>query len=193
MSRAQPPRTVEGVVFDLDGVLVDSEHLWEESWRAYCRGFGRSRVQADILAAQGMSSPELARHIAEHVGRPDAATEVAEWCIFFTIDRIVEDDDEGLMGGALDLVTTVSSAVPIALASSAGPPRDRCDPRAPQFRAPVRRDGVERASAAASPTPTATSRRSDAARRDRAGHYVATDHVDAGMSITTTLIQGGAR
>jgi beta-phosphoglucomutase-like phosphatase (HAD superfamily) len=30
-----------GVVFDLDGVIVDSEHLWEESWTAYAREQGR--------------------------------------------------------------------------------------------------------------------------------------------------------
>ncbi len=33
-----------GVVFDLDGVLVESEHLWEENWTAHAAsqrdGFG---------------------------------------------------------------------------------------------------------------------------------------------------------
>ena len=48
----------------------------------------------------------------------------AEWGISFTINRIVEDGDRGLMRGALDLVTTVSSAVPIALACSAGSSND---------------------------------------------------------------------
>ncbi|MCW2884207.1 MAG: hypothetical protein QOE54_7433 [Streptosporangiaceae bacterium] len=112
-------RTLDGVVFDLDGVLIDSEHLWEEAWRAYCESVGHSWTHEDTLAVQGMSSPEWSSRIAEHVGRPAARTEVADYCISFTIRRIVDDGEGALLPGARDLVTQVSDAVPIALASSA--------------------------------------------------------------------------
>ena len=42
-----------GVVFDLDGVIVDSEHLWEESWTAYAREQGREWRRGGHAAAAG--------------------------------------------------------------------------------------------------------------------------------------------
>jgi HAD superfamily hydrolase (TIGR01509 family) len=108
-----------GVVFDLDGVLIDSEHLWEESWRAYCESAGGHWTHEDTLAVQGMSTPEWSSRIAEHLGRPAAHAEVADYCVSFTIRRIIEDGEGPLLPGARDLVTEVSDAVPIALASSA--------------------------------------------------------------------------
>ena len=47
---------VEAVVFDLDGVLVDSEHLWDEVREELARernGRWHDRAQADMM---GMSS-----------------------------------------------------------------------------------------------------------------------------------------
>jgi len=50
--------TIEAVVFDLDGVLVDSEHVWDEVREALARERGgrwHERAPADMM---GMSSPE---------------------------------------------------------------------------------------------------------------------------------------
>ncbi len=49
---------IEAVVFDLDGVLVDSEHVWDEVREQLARERGgrwHERAQADMM---GMSSPE---------------------------------------------------------------------------------------------------------------------------------------
>lgn len=109
----------DGVVFDLDGVLIDSEHLWEEGWRAYCESVGHGWTHEDTLAVQGMSAPEWSGYIAEHVGRATAWAEVADYCVSFTIRRIVEEGEGALLPGAHDLVAQVSDVIPIALASSA--------------------------------------------------------------------------
>lgn len=54
---------IEAVVFDLDGVLVDSEHVWDEAREQLAgeRG-GRWHEQAsrDMM---GMSSPDSRRHV----------------------------------------------------------------------------------------------------------------------------------
>lgn len=115
-------RVIRGVVFDLDGIVIDSEHLWEEGWRAYAERAGSTWSHDDTLAVQGMSSPEWSSHIAEHVGRPGTAAEVADYCIAFTIRRIVADGQGPLIDGAGDLVARAAAAVPIALASSAARP-----------------------------------------------------------------------
>jgi beta-phosphoglucomutase-like phosphatase (HAD superfamily) len=65
-------RVTEAVVFDLDGVIVDSEHLWDEvrEQLAHERG-GRwhERAQADMM---GMSSTEWSAYMHDVIGLPDA-------------------------------------------------------------------------------------------------------------------------
>jgi len=59
---------VEAVVFDLDGVLVDSEHLWDEVREELARernGRWHDRAQADMM---GMSSTEWSRYMHEVIG-----------------------------------------------------------------------------------------------------------------------------
>lgn len=115
--RAGPPRT--GVVFDLDGVLVDSEHLWEQGWTAFAADSGRSWTAADTAACQGRSTPEWAAHLAELTSRPagDAAAEVVA-----SVVRAHEAGLVPLMPGARRLVEAVAAHVPVALASSAPRP-----------------------------------------------------------------------
>ncbi len=111
-------KRILGVVFDLDGVIIESEHLWEESWRAFAESEGSSWSHDDTLTVQGMSTPEWSRYLARHVGRLDAAAEVTAFCVGAMISRI-ENGDSELIDGARELVEAASASVPIALASSA--------------------------------------------------------------------------
>ena len=111
-------RAVAGVVFDLDGVIIESEHLWEESWRAFAEAKGSTWAHEDSLLVQGMSTPEWSRFLARHVGLPEAAAEATAFCVGYMIERIENGDGE-LIPGARELLDSVSSRVPIALASSA--------------------------------------------------------------------------
>jgi beta-phosphoglucomutase-like phosphatase (HAD superfamily) len=63
--------TIEAVVFDLDGVLVQSEEVWDEVRERYVRERG-GRYDAEVQRAMmGMSSPEWSRFLHEHAGVPD--------------------------------------------------------------------------------------------------------------------------
>jgi len=110
---------VLGVVFDLDGVLAESEHLWEENWRGYAAGAGYGWTPDDTEHVQGMSVPEWSGYLAERVERPrDDAPAVAER----VIDGMIAALHEGrvpLLPGAREMVEAVSARVPIAVASSA--------------------------------------------------------------------------
>lgn len=110
------------VVFDLDGVLVMSEHLWEEAWRSYSGQFGYTWTAEDTRQCQGMSVAEWAAYVAVRSTRDpgDAARNV--------IDRVSQSYQAGrvkLVDGAEPLVAAVASRVSVGLASSA--PREIID------------------------------------------------------------------
>ena len=58
-----------GVVFDLDGVLVESEHLWEENWTQHAAANDYVWLATDTATVQGMSVPEWSRYMVERIGR----------------------------------------------------------------------------------------------------------------------------
>ena len=111
---------MQAVVFDLDGVLVDSEPLWEEVRRGLVAERGGRWAPDSQRRLMGMSTPEWARYLSEDLGvglPPDqVAAEV--------IDRMVAryTSHVPLMAAAVDTVRTFAARWPLGLASSS-PPR----------------------------------------------------------------------
>ncbi len=105
-----------GVVFDLDGVLVDSEHLWEHGWTRNSREHGYAWTDADTAACQGSSVPEWGGYLGERTSRPGpvAAGEVVGGVV-----AAYRAGEVALLPGAWELVEAVAARVPVALASSA--------------------------------------------------------------------------
>jgi beta-phosphoglucomutase-like phosphatase (HAD superfamily) len=61
---------IAAVVFDLDGVLVDSESVWDAARREVVARNG-GRWQADATRTMmGMSSPEWSRYLHDQLGVP---------------------------------------------------------------------------------------------------------------------------
>lgn len=111
-------RTFQGVVFDLDGVLTDTEHLWEENWRLYSDRFDRLWEARHTQAMMGMSMPETARYLAEHTGSGEPPVAIAAHLTDWMIDALNHGRAE-MAPGAAELVVSIAERVPIALASSA--------------------------------------------------------------------------
>ena len=110
----------EAVVFDLDGLLLDTEEIWDEARRQIAdeRG-GRWREDAQ-RAMMGMSSPEWSRYMHEEVGVPDPPEQITAEVV-----RRLEElyrNRLPLIPGALDAVRRLAAYRPLAIASSSNRP-----------------------------------------------------------------------
>ncbi len=111
---------IEAVVFDLDGVLVDSEHVWDEVREALARERGgrwHERAQADMM---GMSSTEWSRYMHDVIGLAESPEEISAEVVQRMEQRYAERLP--LVDGAADAVRRVAERFRLALASSSNRP-----------------------------------------------------------------------
>jgi HAD superfamily hydrolase (TIGR01509 family) len=111
---------IEAVVFDLDGVLLDTEQVWDEVREALTRERGgrwHDRAQADMM---GMSSTEWSRYMHEELGLPDAPGKLNR----LVVERMMERYREELpvIDGAVEAVRRITDRWPLGLASSSNRP-----------------------------------------------------------------------
>jgi len=106
------------IVFDLDGVLVDSEQVWDEVRRAVVAERGGRWTGEATTAMQGMSTPEWARYLTT-LGAAGSPDELARVVIEAMADRYREHVP--LLPGAVDAVVALSGRWPLAVASSSPP------------------------------------------------------------------------
>ncbi|WP_017972727.1 HAD family hydrolase [Actinopolyspora halophila] len=121
VSQVTEPRSTDqlrAVVFDMDGVLVESEHLWERMWSRYTARHGHEWSSADTSTVQGMSSPEWSAYLGRVCGSPEPVSEI-ERAVVDDMIAALDDGEIQLLDGAREMVTEVSAVAPIALASSA--------------------------------------------------------------------------
>jgi HAD superfamily hydrolase (TIGR01509 family) len=112
--------SVDAVVFDLDGVLVDSEHLWDEVREELARERGgrwHERAQADMM---GMSSTEWSRYMHDVIGLAEAPEEISAEVVRRMQERY--ETELPLIDGAVDAVRRLEGAFLLGLASSSNRP-----------------------------------------------------------------------
>ncbi|WP_370617266.1 HAD family hydrolase [Mumia sp. Pv 4-285] len=108
---------IEAVVFDMDGVLIDSEERWDAARRDVVAAAGRPFPDEATRAMQGMSAPEWERYLHDELGVPDPPGQIGR--------SVVEamtagyHDSLPLLPGAVEAVTALAQAYPLAVASSA--------------------------------------------------------------------------
>src|ERR1700761_719273 len=108
---------IEAVVFDLDGVLIDSEPVWEGGRRGLVAERGGHWAPDAQRRLMGMSTPEWARYLSQDLGVGLPPDEVAAT----VIDRMDARYREHLplMPGAAEAVHRLAARWPLGLASSA--------------------------------------------------------------------------
>ena len=107
---------IEAVVFDLDGLLLDSEQVWDSVREQLARERGgrwHENAQRDMM---GMSSPEWSRYMHDVIGLREPPEEINREVV-----RRVESayrDDLPVIPGAREAVKRIAARWPLGLASS---------------------------------------------------------------------------
>jgi HAD superfamily hydrolase (TIGR01509 family) len=137
---------IDAVVFDLDGVILDTEELWDEVREGLARERGgrwSERAQADMM---GMSSTEWSQYMHDVVGLAEPPEEINREVLRRMLDRYAKRLP--LIEGAVDAVERIAVRWPLGLASSSN--RELIDRAlevsglARHFRATVSSEEVER-------------------------------------------------
>jgi HAD superfamily hydrolase (TIGR01509 family) len=104
------------VIFDLDGVLVDSEQVWDDVREALAHERGgrwHDRAQRDMM---GMSSPEWSRYMHERIGLSDSPEEINRLVVERMLDRYAAGPP--WLPGAVETVRRLAAGFVLGLASS---------------------------------------------------------------------------
>jgi HAD superfamily hydrolase (TIGR01509 family) len=115
-----PGSDIQAVVFDLDGVIVDSEHVWDAAREALARERGgrwHEGAQQDMM---GMSSVEWSRYMHDVIGLKDPPEEISAEVV-----RRLEAtyrEELPLIDGATEAVARLAERWPLAVASSSNRP-----------------------------------------------------------------------
>ena len=107
---------IQAVVFDMDGVIVESEQRWEAVRRRLVIDSGRAYPDEATRLMQGMSAPEWEAYLHDELGVPGSPAEIGR--------RVVVEiaasyrADLPLVPGADVAIRALAARYPLAVASS---------------------------------------------------------------------------
>jgi HAD superfamily hydrolase (TIGR01509 family) len=107
---------IEAVVYDLDGVIVDSEHVWDAARESLARergGHWHENAQRDMM---GMSSVEWSRYMHDVIGLEDPPEEISAEVVR-RLEAIYREELP-LIEGAAEAVARLAKRWPLGVASS---------------------------------------------------------------------------
>jgi HAD superfamily hydrolase (TIGR01509 family) len=109
-------RSISAVIFDMDGVLIDSEHIWERVRREYVPQHGGTYTENITGDVMGMSAPEWAEYLRTKAGVKRTAQQIND-----DVVGLVEASYRTqlpLFPGTISVIRRLAEHMPLAVASS---------------------------------------------------------------------------
>ena len=118
VTKAVTEAVTDAVLFDMDGLLIDSEPLWLEAETAVMARLGADWTTADQAQLLGGSLVRTVRYLLGKATRPASPGQVAEW-LMTRVTELIRDRGVPLRPGARELLAEVAAArLPHALVTS---------------------------------------------------------------------------
>ena len=111
-------RKIQAVVFDMDGILIDSEHLWRKAEIAVFEQYGISLTDDDCKKLMGIRTDEVVKQIIADFGGKDLpADDISEKIIYSVCEFILAEGR--IIQGFCDLAIALKEQhIPLAVATS---------------------------------------------------------------------------
>jgi beta-phosphoglucomutase-like phosphatase (HAD superfamily) len=107
---------IRAVVFDLDGVLIDTEGLQYQAWSIALAPLGVTLSRDDYLHMAGRQGDLIAQELVESLGLATEATALLRHKSV-ELDRLLDAAPIRLLPGAVEAVADLGRSMPLALAT----------------------------------------------------------------------------
>ena len=114
--------SLAAVLFDMDGLLVDTEPLWLETETEVMARLGATWSEADQEALLGGSMDRTVRYLLAKATRPQAPRTVTRWLLDGMLNRVRANRVIMRPGAPELLAEVVAAGVPRALVTSSERP-----------------------------------------------------------------------
>ena len=109
---------VDAVIFDMDGVLIDSEPLWQRAERQAFSEVGVELSSTDVLQTSGLRLDQVVEHWYREKPWNGATLEAVADAVLEKLMKSINEEGEGTAGSVAAIEFFASHRFPLAIASA---------------------------------------------------------------------------